>query len=68
MKSVLREWVRVPTIAERLGVSQGMIRALIRQGRLPARRLGRIFLIRGEDLERLVNGAGYTPTQRNIEK
>lgn len=63
MKSVLREWVRVPTIAERLGVSQGMIRALIRQGRLPARRLGRIFLIHNDEVKRLIDGSGYKPSQ-----
>jgi len=68
MKSALNEWVRVPAIADRLGVSQGLVRDLIRRGRLPARRLGRIFLIRSEDLDQLVNDAGYTPTQRNRDE
>ncbi|MFM7150434.1 MAG: excisionase family DNA-binding protein [Gemmataceae bacterium] len=68
MKSVLREWVRVPTIAERLGVSQGMIRALIRQGRLPARRLGRIFLIHNDEVKRLIDGSGYKPSQGPVDE
>ena len=41
--------------AERLGVSIGRIHQLINEGRLPAEKLGRDYVIREEDLK-LVEG------------
>jgi excisionase family DNA binding protein len=37
-------------VAERLGVSIGRIHQLINEGRLPAEKLGRDYVIREEDL------------------
>ncbi|HJR05885.1 MAG TPA: helix-turn-helix domain-containing protein [Pyrinomonadaceae bacterium] len=42
-------------VAERLGVSIGRIHQLINEGRLPAEKLGRDYVIREEDLK-LVEG------------
>jgi excisionase family DNA binding protein len=41
----------VTEVAARLGVSTVAVRALIRRGRLVARRVGPIFLIRESDLD-----------------
>jgi len=58
------QWLRVPIVAGRLSVSEGMVRALIRAGRLPARRLGRIFLVHNDDVTRLIYRSDYTPRQK----
>ena len=42
-------------VAERLGVSIGRIHQLINEGRLPAEKVGRDYVIREEDLK-LVEG------------
>ena len=42
-------------VAERLGVSQGRIRAMIRAGRLPATKLGRDYFVDPKDLKLVKN-------------
>jgi excisionase family DNA binding protein len=41
--------------AERLGVSERRVRAMIKAGRLPSQRIGRDHLIREEDLKLVAN-------------
>jgi len=43
------------TVAQRLGVSQDRVRALIKAGRLPAKKLGRDWFIAPEDLALVKN-------------
>ncbi len=40
-------------VARELGVSQRRVRALIQAGRLPARRVGPVWLVEPADLERV---------------
>lgn len=42
-------------VAERLGVSQGRVRALIKVGRLPSQQFGRDHLIKESDLSLVAN-------------
>jgi len=45
------ELIGTALAAERLGVSQGRVRALISSGRLPAKMLGRDYFIDPKDLK-----------------
>jgi excisionase family DNA binding protein len=54
-------------VAEKLGVSQRRVLALIKDGRLPAQRLGRDYLIEETDLKLVRNrkpGRPVTPKVR----
>ncbi len=50
--------------ADRLGVSDRRVRALIQAGRVPARRVGRDWLIRPEDLRRVARRKPGRPRRR----
>lgn len=45
------ELIGTALAAEKLGVTQGRVRALIQSGRLPAKRLGRDYFIDPKDLK-----------------
>lgn len=49
-----REVLNVMEVAETLGVSEGLVRALIREHRLRALRLGRIWRIPRAEFERFL--------------
>lgn len=44
-----------------LGVSQKMVQSLIKRGRLPAEKIGRIWVVRREDAEKHERGKGGRP-------
>lgn len=44
-----------------IGVSQKMVQSLIKRGRLPAEKIGRIWVVRREDAESHERGKGGRP-------
>ena len=55
--------LRIREVAALLPVSESMIRTLISQHKLDAIRIGRIFFVRQEDVERLLR-EGTEPTAK----
>ena len=55
-------YLTIKHLAERFEVSQGTIRRLIERGQIPAVRLGRVFRIPAEAVERLY-GEGTSPSE-----
>jgi excisionase family DNA binding protein len=53
--------------AERLGVSIGRVHQLINEGRLPAEKLGRDYVIREEDLKLVEGRKVGRPPKAKIE-
>ncbi|MGI8839059.1 MAG: helix-turn-helix domain-containing protein [Pyrinomonadaceae bacterium] len=51
-------------VAQKLGISQGRVRALISAGRLPAKKLGRDYFIDPKDLARVKNRKPGRPTKK----
>jgi len=47
---------RIPETARRLGVSEALVRKAIRRREIEAFRFGRLWLIRPESVDRLLNG------------
>jgi excisionase family DNA binding protein len=47
------DYIGTKEAAERLKITPVRVQQLIRKGRLPAERIGRLYLIREEDLERV---------------
>lgn len=47
-----------------IGVSQKMVQSLIKRGRLPAEKIGRIWVVRREDAERHERGKGGRPQKQ----
>ncbi|MFM7151876.1 MAG: helix-turn-helix domain-containing protein [Gemmataceae bacterium] len=62
------KWIfwRVPEVAQTLRVSQGTVRRLIRNGCLPAKKFGRLFMIQDDHLKELVRTTDYSPVQKEI--
>ena len=56
------DYATVNEAAERLGIHPESVRRLIRQGHIPARKLGNSHLIYRPDLERFA--AGYDPNYK----
>jgi len=54
--------------AERLGVGYVRVHQLIKQGRLPAEKVGRDWLIREEDLKLVENRKPGRPTKQASKK
>lgn len=49
-----KSWLRVETIAKELDVAEGTVRAWIREGKLPALRVGRDYRIKREDYDEFI--------------
>jgi excisionase family DNA binding protein len=54
--------------AERLGVSQQRVQALIKSGQLPAEKVGRDWLINEKDLEKVSERKTGRPPKAKAEK
>lgn len=54
--------------AERLGVSERRVRAMIKAGRLPSQRIGRDHLIREEDLKLVADRKRGRPPKKREEE
>jgi len=57
----LPNWYTVPALAEETGVSEWLIRKEIAEGRLRARRLGRVVRVLDEDAAAWMRGRDGTP-------
>jgi excisionase family DNA binding protein len=53
-------------VAERLGVTQGRVRALIKAGRLPSRQFGRDHVIKEEDVKLVEHRKPGRPKQASL--
>lgn len=56
--------VRANWVAKRLGVPKRTVYHLLRSGLLPGKRLGNVWLIRRDVIERIIAEAGMTPAQQ----
>lgn len=53
MQAALLDVIGIPEVAQLMGVNQSLVNRWVRRGDLPARRVGRVFVIRRVDAERL---------------
>jgi excisionase family DNA binding protein len=62
------EWLTTRQAAEKLGVSDARVRAMIKAGRLPAQKLGHIHMINEADLKLVENRKVGRPRKAQTEK
>ncbi len=62
------ELLSTTEVAERLGITSIRIRAMIRDGKLPAQKIGRDFVIKGADLELVKDRKPGRPAKEQSKK
>jgi excisionase family DNA binding protein len=64
----MKEMLTTKEVAERLGVTQARVRALIQSGRLPSQQFGRDHLIKESDLKLVEDRKPGRPPKPKEEK
>lgn len=59
------EWLTTRQVAEKLGVSDTRVRAMIKAGQLPAQKFGHIHMINEDDLKLVENRKVGRPPKAN---
>jgi excisionase family DNA binding protein len=62
------ELLTTPEVAKRLGVTVARVQRLIWDGRLPAQKIGRDYVVRKEDLKLVADRKPGRPLQKSASK